>query len=108
MRFKKSFQPNENKNEYTPDTYFTINLPRGILDLHSFTLNYKANPANYKHTNITQIVRKTFYAATDISDLANNVVVLTGHGWAEGTAITYSNRGNANIQNLTSGTTYNV
>jgi hypothetical protein len=107
MRFKKSFQPNENRNEYTPDSYFTINLPRGILDLHSFTLNYKANPANYKHTNVTQTIRKTFPADTAITP-ATDIITIVGHGWAEGQIVRYSNKGNANIQNLANNTDYYV
>jgi hypothetical protein len=93
MRFKKSFQPNENKNEYTPDTYFSINLPRGILDLHSFTLNYKANPANYKHVNITQIIRKTFSATITGITAATDTITIVGHGWAEGQVVKYLNKG---------------
>lgn len=59
MRFKKSIQPNEIKNVYAPNTYFTIKLPRGKLDLHSFTLYYDGLPANYAHTG-TRTIRRFF------------------------------------------------
>lgn len=55
MRFKKSIHPKDIKNEYAPNSYFTIKLPRGKLDLHSFTLYYDGNPANYANTNGTNV-----------------------------------------------------
>lgn len=50
MRFKKSIQPNEIKNFYTPNSYFSIKLPRAKLDLHSFTLYYDGLPSNVGKT----------------------------------------------------------
>jgi hypothetical protein len=107
MRFKKAVQPNEIKNEYSPDTYFTMTLPQAILDLHTFTLNYKANPANYKHTNVTTILRKTFDSATAIA-AATDFITINAHGWVDGQAVTYLNKGNTNIQNLANNTVYIV
>jgi hypothetical protein len=59
MRYKKSVQPNELKTVYSPNTYFTIKLPRAKLDLHSFTLYYDGLPANYG-TTPTRTVRRFF------------------------------------------------
>lgn len=59
MRYKKSIQPNEIKSIYSPNSYFTIKLPRGKLDLHSFTLYYDGLPANYAHT-ATRTIKRFF------------------------------------------------
>jgi hypothetical protein len=107
MRFKKSVQPNEIKNEYTPETYFSINLPRAILDLHTFTLFYRANSANYQHTDVTTVVRKTFDAVSAVNDAAETITI-AGHGWAEGQEVKYSNNGFGNLPGLTNGTTFFV
>lgn len=107
MRYKKSCQPNEIKNEYTPESYFSITLPRGILDLHTFTLHYKGNPANYKHTDVTTVVRKTFDAGANVNDVAETITI-NAHGWLDGQEVRYSNLGNANLPGLTNNTTYYV
>lgn len=107
MRFKKSCQPNEIKNEYLPETYFSITLPRDIIDLHTFTLFYRANAANYQHTDVTTLTRVYFDAVTNINDVAETINI-AAHGWAEGQALRYSNNGNANLPGLTNNTTYYV
>lgn len=59
MRFKKSIQPNEIKNFYNPNTYFSIKLPRAKLDLHTFTLYYDGLPSNVGATP-TRTTRRFF------------------------------------------------
>jgi hypothetical protein len=110
MRYKKSVEPNQIKTEYTPNSYITINLPKGILDLHSFTLYYKANTANYRHTShVDKTSSFTFQAdATGIND-TNNTITIANHGFSTGQEVVYTNAGvGTNIQNLATTYTYYV
>lgn len=97
MRFKKSCQPNEIKNEYQPDTTFSITLPRGIIDLHTFTLYYKANPANYKHIETVDTTTSITFLGQDVNAI-NDTIVYMGHGLANGTELKYFRGGSTSIR----------
>ena len=92
MRFKKNILPNEIKNEYTPNTIFTINLPQGILDLHSFSLYYRANASVYRHTEFVDKTQKQTFLGNSVNATARTIV-MNNHGYANGQEIIYTNAG---------------
>lgn len=96
MRYKKSLIPNELNSVYHPMQEFSITLPRKKLDLSTFTLYYKGNPAVSEHILAFDFtgVSKYFATSTVITaatettpaviqyavDTTNNRITLTNHG----------------------------
>jgi hypothetical protein len=108
MRFKKSCQPNEIKNEYQPDTTFSITLPRGIIDLHTFTLYYKANPANYKHIETVDTTTNMTFLSDAVDPTAGiENITKPFHGYDDDTEVIYIRGASASI-GLTNNTTYYI
>lgn len=107
MRFKKSIQPNELKEEYAPDTYFSINLPKGIVDLHSLSLYYTGNAANYQHTEYITYTDLTFIGSN--IDTGNDAILIPSHGLTDGNEVIYTNAGTGtSVDGLTNGKTYYI
>jgi hypothetical protein len=98
--------PNETKNEYQPDTTFSITLPRQVIDLHTFTLYYKANCANYQHIEVVDTTTNVTFLSDNV-DATNELVTKTGHGFDEDTEVVYVRGTSASI-GLTNNTTYYI
>lgn len=52
MRYKKRIDLNELKAEYQPNSHISFNLPRAKIDLHSLSLYYTGNAANYANSRL--------------------------------------------------------
>ena len=84
MRYKKHIDLNELKSEYSPNNIISFNLPRAKVDLHSLSMYYTGNPANYANTRLGgnfRTIRRFFprLSASIIQELTikvnrNNVV----------------------------------
>lgn len=117
MRFKKRIDLNELKSVYQPNSYISFNLPKGKVDLHSLTLYYDGNPANYQHTEngvLTPVIKTFNSESSTIVRLTGATVYppssfkIINHGFTTGQEIIYETDGGNPITPLTDGNPYFV
>jgi hypothetical protein len=99
MRFKKQIDLNQLSDSYQPNSYISFNLPREKIDLHSLSLYYTGNAANYRHTEFTGTYTKKFSGESQFTVvLTNNAFRVPNHGFKTGDEVTYSNGGGTSIK----------
>lgn len=77
MRYIQRFETDEIKQNYVPESYINITLPRKIVDLHTFTLYYTgyAQPAA---TGGLSVVLKRFFPRLNQSIISDLIIEIDG------------------------------